>query len=66
MDIIMLRNALIYFDEEAKKQILARVAKLLAPDGYLVLGGSETPVYANNLFERYCSEGSGAYTLRRA
>ena len=52
MDIIMLRNALIYFDEEAKKQILARVAKLLAPDGYLVLGGSETRICANNLFER--------------
>lgn len=33
---------LIYFDQPTKAAILNRMAKLLPPDGYLVLGGAET------------------------
>jgi len=65
MDIVMIRNVLIYFDEEVKKQVLAKLAHLLASDGYLILGGSETPMFANALYERCGSDGSGAYALRR-
>jgi chemotaxis protein methyltransferase CheR len=42
MDLIFLRNVMIYFDADAKKSILGRVGRLLWPDGYLLLGGSET------------------------
>ncbi|MCC6464931.1 MAG: protein-glutamate O-methyltransferase CheR [Planctomycetes bacterium] len=41
-DVILCRNVLIYFDAESKKKILARMLELLPPDGFLVLGGSET------------------------
>ncbi len=43
-DIIFCRNVLIYFDVDAKAKILDRLASLLAPDGYLVLGAAETVV----------------------
>jgi chemotaxis protein methyltransferase CheR len=41
-DVIFCRNVLIYFDDDTKRTVLARLASHLAADGYLVLGASET------------------------
>ena len=41
-DIIFCRNVLIYFDEATKGDILTRMSKIIAPDGFLMLGGAET------------------------
>ena len=41
MDVVFLRNVLIYFDEAMREQILRRVYEQLRPDAYLFLGGSE-------------------------
>jgi len=52
MDVIFLRNVLIYFDDARKAEVLAQVAKVMRPGGYLFLGGSETTYGINSLFER--------------
>lgn len=52
VDIIFLRNVMIYFDLPTKKQILRRIRKLLRPDGYLVLGSTETTTNVDSEFER--------------
>jgi chemotaxis protein methyltransferase CheR len=43
-DIIFCRNVLIYFDPETKSDMLARIAKRMRPDGYLILGAAETVI----------------------
>lgn len=42
MDLVFIRNVLIYFDRDTKKQVLQGIRKILRPDGFLVLGSSET------------------------
>jgi chemotaxis protein methyltransferase CheR len=49
-DVVYCRNVLIYFDEATKRDILARIAQLLPPDGYLLLGAAETVVGISNAF----------------
>jgi chemotaxis protein methyltransferase CheR len=41
-DLIFLRNVLIYFDNEAKAQIVKRVLTQLKPDGFLYTGHAES------------------------
>lgn len=42
LDLVLLRNVLIYFDIAAKARILSRAAEHMQPDGFLLLGGAET------------------------
>ena len=64
MDIIFMRNVLIYFDVETKKAILGKVRRVLRPDGYLFLGGAETTLNLDDAFERVAFDRSGYYRLR--
>lgn len=41
-DMIFLRNVMIYFNNETKRQVVARVLELLRPGGYLCIGHSES------------------------
>jgi len=41
LDVILCRNVIIYFNEKAKKTVLAKLARALNPGGILFLGGSE-------------------------
>ena len=41
-DIIFCRNVLIYFDAARKTDILSRMTRVMAPDGYVILGASES------------------------
>ncbi|MGE0709867.1 MAG: protein-glutamate O-methyltransferase CheR [Planctomycetota bacterium] len=42
MDLVLLRNVLIYLDVPERVRLLERVRQLLRPDGWLVLGAAET------------------------
>ncbi|MGX0977243.1 chemotaxis protein methyltransferase CheR [Roseovarius sp. MBR-51] len=42
VDIIFLRNVLIYFEPEDQARVIARLVRHLAPKGYLVVGHSES------------------------
>jgi chemotaxis protein methyltransferase CheR len=64
MDVIFMRNVLIYFDVSTKKNILAKVRRLLRPDGYLFLGAAETTLNLDDGFERMQFEKAGCYRLR--
>jgi chemotaxis protein methyltransferase CheR len=41
-DVVLLRNVLIYFDRATRYDVLRRMRPHVAPDGYLLLGSSET------------------------
>ena len=62
-DLVFLRNVMIYFDVEVKKSILSRVARLLRPDGYLLLGGAETTLNLDGSFRRAEQLKGGFYQL---
>jgi chemotaxis protein methyltransferase CheR len=63
MDVIFMRNVLIYFDIETKKGILARVRKTLKPDGYFFLGGAETTLNLDDSFKRVQIEKTAYYQM---
>ncbi|GGF35323.1 chemotaxis protein CheR [Aliidongia dinghuensis] len=50
-DVIFCRNVLIYFDQPTKQMVLERMAKQLASDGFLYLGGAETVVGITDKFQ---------------
>jgi chemotaxis protein methyltransferase CheR len=63
MDLVLLRNVMIYFDVETKKSILGRLARLLKPDGYLMLGGAETTLNLDDSYRRVEPLKAGLYQL---
>lgn len=63
VDLVFLRNVMIYFDVETKKSILGRVARMLRPDGYLLLGGAETTFNLDDSFSRAENLKGGFYKL---
>lgn len=50
-DIVFCRNVLIYFDQTTKIDILGRISRTIASDGYLVLGAAETVVGLTEAFK---------------
>lgn len=42
-DVVMLRNVMLYFNQETRKRLLKQVRRLLANDGVLFLGSAEQP-----------------------
>lgn len=66
MDIIFIRNVLIYFDLQTKKNIMARLGRLLKPDGCLFLGGAETTFNIDDSFKRVPVDKSAYYQVAGA
>ena len=63
-DVIFLRNVMIYFPLEVRRQILRRVREALRPDGYLFLGSAETTMNLDDGYERVAFQKSFYYRLK--
>jgi len=44
------RNVLLYFDAPTKQNVLKRMARAIAPDGYFIMGAAETVVGLTDAF----------------
>lgn len=51
MDVIFCRNVIIYFDLEAKKKVIESLYECLKPNGFLLLGHSESLANISTKFE---------------
>ena len=60
-DVVFLRNVLIYFDIEVKRQILGKIRRLLRPGGLLFLGSAETTLGIDDNFERVVLDRATCY-----
>jgi chemotaxis protein methyltransferase CheR len=63
VDVLFLRNVLIYVKLDTRRQILDRVRRVLRPDGYLILGGAEN-ILNVDAFERVPLDKAAVYRPR--
>jgi len=49
-DIVLCRNVMIYFTSEDRRKIYQSISKVLEPDGYLLIGSTESLVNDTDLF----------------
>ena len=64
LDIIFVRNVLIYFNDETKKKMLDRMIALMKPDSLIIFGETETPININDRLERCKKVQSAVYQLK--
>ncbi len=63
-DLIFCRNVLIYFSAELKTDILNKMAEIINPGGYMILGGSESPTGYTHAFEMARFEKGVVYRVK--
>jgi chemotaxis protein methyltransferase CheR len=63
-DVVFLRNVLIYFDLDMRREVLGKIRRVLRPDGYLFLGSAETTTNLDDAFERVAIGKTACYRLR--
>jgi chemotaxis protein methyltransferase CheR len=60
-DLILLRNVMIYFDTQTKKSILERMRSSLTPEGFLMLGCTESTFNICKDFKQQLFEKTAVY-----
>jgi chemotaxis protein methyltransferase CheR len=53
VDLVFLRNVMIYWDASTRRSVLTRVRRMLHPEGYLVLGAAEAAPLGEDGFTRH-------------
>ena len=66
LDLVFIRNVLIYFNPKTKREILERIRLRIHPDGFLFLGVAETTMNVDERFIRGQHERSGCYQIKCA
>lgn len=66
LDLVLLRNVLIYFNVETKRNILQKIHRYLRPDGCLLLGAAESTLHIEDAWEVVHLEKTAYYRPRRA
>ena len=64
MDVVFLRNVLIYFSPDTKRMILEKVRSVMSPGAVLFLGAAETTMGLDSAFERVQTGNSVYYRLK--
>jgi chemotaxis protein methyltransferase CheR len=64
LDLVLLRNVLIYFDDATRREVLKRVRSAMHPEGFLLLGASETPMFIDDQFEPMPGDVGTIYRIR--
>jgi chemotaxis protein methyltransferase CheR len=64
VDIVFLRNVLIYFDQTFRSQLLEQIQRALRPDGCLMMGAAETTVFSSPAFLPLPVEHSNMFYLK--
>lgn len=63
LDLVFLRNVMIYFDVETKKTILRKIRNCLLPHGHLFLGTAETTINLDPGYQPVASGKAVSYRL---
>ncbi len=63
-EIVLLRNVLIYFSEADRKRVLDRILKVMAPEGFLIVGAAESILPLTDRLVREEFRGAVYYRLR--
>lgn len=64
-DIIFCRNVAIYFTPDSRKELYKKISTVLAPDGYLIIGSTESLLHDTDLFTPQKYLNSVFYQLNR-
>lgn len=63
-DIVFCRNVAIYFNEQTRKDLFNRIAGIMEPDGYLIIGSTESITGISTSFESFRYLRSVYYQLK--
>jgi chemotaxis protein methyltransferase CheR len=60
-DVVFLRNVMLYFDVPTRAALVAKMRRVIRPDGALFLGGAETMIGIDTGYERLLGAGCSYY-----
>lgn len=64
VDVVFLRNVMIYFDAQTKKGILGKVRRVMNSDGYMFMGAGESTMALDPAFVPKRANGAVMYSIK--